>query len=178
MCPLPTTGTFLPTGSDTQALLGELTHSAPKAFTGNQAVFTFAWTAPTFNDTVTLYGAGNSSDGQQSLSGDDIGTTNLAIQVGVLLPVSPDATTGDAGPQTALSVASASRPILPMRVIAASLSPRRWADSDCAKWRGLCPFLDITTRVDAGDGTVETDAGLAFHPNYTTSTAISTSITM
>jgi len=37
-----------------------------------EAIFTFAWTAPTFNDTVTLYGAGNSSDGQQSLSGDGI----------------------------------------------------------------------------------------------------------
>ncbi|MEZ4655940.1 MAG: hypothetical protein R2911_00035 [Caldilineaceae bacterium] len=38
-------------------------------------------TAPTHNDTVTFYGAGNSSDNQQSLTGDGIGTTTFNVQV-------------------------------------------------------------------------------------------------
>lgn len=167
-------GTFLPTGSDTQALLGELTHSAPKAFTGNQAVFTFAWTAPTFNDTVTLYGAGNSSDGQQSLSGDGIGTTSLAIQVtggtGDPPPVSPtpppatlglNRVVGGLNQPTNITHAGDSRLFVTEKV----------GRIQIVQNNALLPtpFLDITTRVDAGDGTVETGLlGLAFHPNYTT----------
>ena len=83
-------GTLLPTGAELQAFLGELTHSAPKVFSGGQLRFNFVWTAPNFNDTVTFYAAGNSSDGQQSLTGDGIATTTLAVQV----------TGGNGGPPT------------------------------------------------------------------------------
>lgn len=165
-------GLLLPTGPDTQALLSELTHSAPKAFSGNQAVFTFAWTAPTFNDTVTLYGAGNSSDGQQSLSGDGIGTNSLTIQV----------TGGNGGPPVASPTSLPAT--LGLNLVVSGLTQptdithagdgRLFVAEKVGRIQIVqngalqaTPFLNLIGRVAAGDGTVETGLlGLAFHPNY------------
>ncbi|MEZ4863404.1 MAG: PQQ-dependent sugar dehydrogenase [Caldilineaceae bacterium] len=167
-------GTLLPTGSDTQAFLGELTHSAPKAFNGNQVAFTFAWTAPNFNDTVTFYGSGNSSDGQQSLTGDGIGTTTLQVQV-----------TGGAGGPPSTSPTPPPATLGLNRIVGGLTQPtnivhagddRLFVTEKPGRVRIIqngallsTPFLDITGRVEAGDGTVETGLlGLAFHPNYAT----------
>ena len=167
-------GTLLSTGADTQALLGELTHSAPKAFSGNQVAFTFAWTAPSFNDTVTLYGAGNSSDGQQSLTGDGIGATSLAIQV----------TGGTGGPPAASPTPPPAtlglKPIVsglgqPTNITHAGDS-RLFVTEKAGKVRVIqngtlltTPFLDLAGRVTAGGGNAETGLlGLVFHPNYAT----------
>ncbi|MEZ4728693.1 MAG: PQQ-dependent sugar dehydrogenase [Caldilineaceae bacterium] len=165
-------GSLLPTGVDTQVLLNELTHSAPKPFSGNQAVFTFAWTAPTFNDTVTLYGAGNSSDGQQSLTGDGIGATSLTVQV-----------TGGAGGPPAASPTPPPATLGLNRIVGGLTQPtdithagdsRLFVTEKVGRIQLIqngallpTPFLDITGRVAAGNGTVETGLlGLAFHPNY------------
>jgi hypothetical protein len=48
----------------------EITHSAPKAFTGGEVRFDFAMVAPSAGGTVTLYGAGNSANGNDSETGD------------------------------------------------------------------------------------------------------------
>jgi len=166
-------GSLLPTGADTQTLLGELTHSVPKAFNANQAQFTFTWTAPTFNDTVTLYAAGNSSDGQQSLTGDGIAATTLAIQV----------TGGDGAPPTVSPTPPAET--LGLSLVASGLSqPTDLTHANDARLFVTqkpgqimiidngnllpTPFLDIATQVTAGGGNAETGLlGLAFHPNYT-----------
>lgn len=165
-------GVLLPTGADTQALLGELTHSAPKAFTGNQARFVFSWTAPDFNDTVTFYAAGNSTDGQQSLTGDGIGTTSFTVEVTggsggppTVSPTPPPATLGlerlisGMGQTTELTHAGDQRLFVaqkPGTIVIIENGTRLSPD-----------FLDISERVTAGGGNAETGLlGLAFHPNY------------
>ncbi len=167
-------GTLLPTGSDTQALLGELTHSAPKPFNGNQAQFTFTWTAPTFNDNVTLYAAGNSSDGEQSLTGDGIAATSLTVQV----------TGGNGGPPTVSPTPPAAT--LGLSLLVSGLSqPTELTHAGDARLfvtqkpgqiviienESLLPtaFLNISSRVTAGGGNAETGLlGLTFHPDYAT----------
>ncbi|MEZ4674154.1 MAG: choice-of-anchor V domain-containing protein [Caldilineaceae bacterium] len=166
-------GTLLPTGVDTQVLLGELTHSAPKAFSGNQAQFTFAWTAPSFNDTVTLYAAGNSTDGQRSLTGDGVATTTLAVQVTggnggppTVSPTPPPATLG-----LELLVSGFNQPTDithagDTRLFVTQKPGQIYIVENGA--RLPTPFLDISGRVTAGGGNAETGLlGLAFHPNYT-----------
>lgn len=165
-------GALLPTGADTQVLLNELTHSAPKAFSSGQVRFTFAWTAPTFNDTVTLYGAGNSADGQQSLSDDGIGATSLAVQV-----------TGGAGGPPAASPTPPPATLGLNRLVGGLTQPtdithagdsRLFVTEKVGRIQIIqagallpMPFLDLVGRVAAGDGTVETGLlGLAFHPDY------------
>lgn len=165
-------GALLPTGSDTQVLLNELTHSAPKAFSGGQVRFAFAWTAPTFNDTVTLYGAGNSADGQQSLSGDGIGATTLAIQVTggtggppATTPTPPPATLGLSRIVGGLSQPTDITHAGDSRLFVTEKAGRIRIVQDGALL--TTPFLNLVGRVAAGDGTVETGLlGLAFHPNY------------
>ncbi|MCB0184430.1 MAG: PQQ-dependent sugar dehydrogenase, partial [Caldilineaceae bacterium] len=167
-------GELSPTGADTQRLLGELTHSAPKAFSNGQLQFTFAWTAPTFNDTVTLYAAGNSSDGQQSLTGDGIGSTTLTVQV----------TGGDGNPPTVSPTPPAATLGLTLLVDGLSQPTELTHAGDARLFvtqkpgqiviienstRLPTPFLDITDRVTAGGGNAETGLlGLAFHPDYAT----------
>jgi glucose/arabinose dehydrogenase len=168
-------GSLLPTGPDMQALLGELTHSVPKPFTGNQASFRFTWTAPTFNDTVTFYAAANSANGDQNPTGDGIGTTTLAITV----------TGGSGGPPTASPPPPAATLGLAPIVTSGLVQPTNITHAGDARLfvtekegririiqNGALvgtSFLDITDRVEAGDGTVETGLlGLAFHPQYAT----------
>jgi glucose/arabinose dehydrogenase len=165
-------GSLSPTGPDLQAFLNELTHSAPKPFGGNQATFTFVWTAPSFNDTVILYGAGNSSDGQQSLTGDGIGATNLTIEV----------TGGTSGPPTAspapppatLGLSQVTGGLVQPTNITHAGDSRLFVTEKEGRIRIIdngtllaTSFLNITGRVTAGGGNAETGLlGLAFHPNY------------
>ncbi len=167
-------GTLLPTGADTQVLLGELTHSAPKPFTGNQAQFTFAWTAPTFNDSVTLYAAGNSSDGQQSLTGDGIAATALTVEVTegnggppTVSPTPPAATLG-----LSLLVSGLNQPTELTHAGDARLFVTQKPGQIVVIENGSLlpsPFLNISARVTAGGGNAETGLlGLTFHPAYAT----------
>ncbi len=165
-------GTLLPTGADLQALLGELTHSAPKPFAGDQLQFHFVWTAPEFNDTVTLYAAGNSADGQQSLTGDGIATTSLAVAVTggnggppAASPTPPPATLAldlvvdGLGQPTEITHAGDERLFIAQK----AGTIRIWKDEALLP----TPFLDLTATVTAGGGNAETGLlGLAFHPNY------------
>ncbi|MEZ4712332.1 MAG: choice-of-anchor V domain-containing protein [Caldilineaceae bacterium] len=165
-------GVLTPAGADTQTLLGELTHSAPKAFSGNQLAFQFTWTAPTYNDTVTFYGAGNSSDNQQSLTGDGIGVTTFNVQV----------TGGSGGPPTVsptpppatlkLSpvVSGLTQPVDIQNAGDERLFVLEKAGHIRIIQNGVLlgtDFANLTDRVTAGGGNAETGLlGLAFHPDY------------
>lgn len=166
-----TRGSFLPTGADTQAFLNELTHSAPKAFSGNQVQFSFLWTAPAFGDTVIMYGAGNSSNGQKDLSGDGINTTSLTIQVmggngtPVSSPTPPPATLG-----LQRVIGGLSKPT----DITHAADDRLFISEKVGRIRIVqngslltTSFLDISAKVAKNTGSEETGLlGLAFHPNY------------
>ncbi|MBV7330230.1 PQQ-dependent sugar dehydrogenase [Chloroflexi bacterium TSY] len=165
-------GLLAPIDADTQRILDELTHSAPKPFVNNQATFTFAWTAPTHNDTITLYAAGNSSNGQEDLLGDGIQTDSLTITI----------RGGSGEPPTGTPEPPA--PTLDLRQVASGLSQpvdithggdsRLFVAEKFGKIRLIkdgtlqaTSFLDISGRVSAGPGNAETGLlGLAFHPNY------------
>lgn len=165
-------GTLLPTGADLQAFLGELTHSAPKPFTDNQVRFSFVWTAPSFNDTVTLYAAGNSTDSQQSLTGDGVANTTLAVQV----------TGGNGGPPAASPTPSPATLGLTLITDGVNQPTDITHAGDgrlfIAQKNGqvrifengtllATPFLNLAGKVTAGGGNAETGLlGLAFHPNY------------
>ena len=165
-------GALLPTGADLQAFLGELTHSAPKAFSGDQLRFTFVWTAPAFNDTVTLYAAGNSSDGQKSLTSDGIATTTLAVQV----------TGGNGGPPEVSPTPEPATLALDL-VVSGLTQPTEITHAGdnrlfIAQKAGTIhivengalldtPFLSLIGKITAGGGNAETGLlGLAFHPDY------------
>lgn len=79
-----TSGNLLSLSSETQLLLDEITHTAPKSVNQDGAVvFSYAWTAPNITGTVpiTMYGAGNSVNGNGNNSGDAAGLTTLSITV-------------------------------------------------------------------------------------------------
>ncbi len=54
---------ILTAGTGQSASMNELTHASPQSFAGGTASWTFTLTAPATPGTVTLYGAGNSTDG-------------------------------------------------------------------------------------------------------------------
>jgi Synergist-CTERM protein sorting domain-containing protein len=90
-------GGTLAAGAGSKLVSGELTHSAPGTFTNNQARFDFSFVAPATAGTVTLYGIGNSANGNNANTGDNAVATTLAITV--TAAQTPDAGTGspDAG---------------------------------------------------------------------------------
>jgi predicted CxxxxCH...CXXCH cytochrome family protein len=69
-------------GAGSRKLSEELTHSLPKAFTNNEAVFDFTLVAPASNGTIKLFGAGNSANNNGVESGDASGLAQLTITVG------------------------------------------------------------------------------------------------
>ncbi|MFY0573463.1 MXAN_6652 family MXYO-CTERM-anchored protein [Cystobacter fuscus] len=64
-------------------LEGELTHSAAKAFTNGEVRFDFSMIAPGNGGVVTIYGAGNSANGDKGRTGDGVAATKLEVTVQV-----------------------------------------------------------------------------------------------
>ncbi|WP_164013808.1 MXAN_6652 family MXYO-CTERM-anchored protein [Pyxidicoccus trucidator] len=88
----------LQAGTGLKKLGSELTHSAPRAFTDNQVRFDFSLVAPATDVTLTLFGAGNSSNADLDSSGDRAAATKLTVRVGNGSPVvTPDEDGGDGG---------------------------------------------------------------------------------
>ncbi|WP_043404340.1 MXAN_6652 family MXYO-CTERM-anchored protein [Archangium violaceum] len=83
-------------GPGTKKLGAELAHSEPKAFTGNELRFDFSLVAPARDVTLTIFGAGNSADGDRDSSGDRAASTRLQVVVG---NGTPDPTTPDDEPE-------------------------------------------------------------------------------
>ncbi len=68
--------------TDVQARDDEVTHTGPKAVDAmGQVIFRFLWTAPDAAGEVTLYGAGNSVNGDGGRDGDAASATTLGITV-------------------------------------------------------------------------------------------------
>ncbi len=76
------TGGTLASGTRSQLLSGELTHSGGRLTnTSGAAAWSFNWTAPTTEGTYTLRAAGNSVNANGGTSGDSSATTTLTIVV-------------------------------------------------------------------------------------------------
>jgi uncharacterized protein (TIGR03382 family) len=74
-------GTLQAGGADQQLVSGELTHKGPKNFANNEARFDFSLVAPSSAGTITLYGAGNSVNGDANSGGDRSDAKTLSITV-------------------------------------------------------------------------------------------------
>jgi uncharacterized protein (TIGR03382 family) len=72
----------------------ELTHSAPRAFAGGELVFDFSLVAPPTPSTLTIFGAGNSANGDKDSTKDRSMASTLQVTIG---GGSPDAGTPDSG---------------------------------------------------------------------------------
>jgi len=70
-----------PAASSVAIDFGELHHNGPASFSGGSVVFPFSLTAPAFATSLTLYGCGNSVNGDGSTGGDRATATTLSITV-------------------------------------------------------------------------------------------------
>ncbi len=75
------TAASLEIGAGLQKLNGELIHTGPKAFAGGEVSFDFSMVAPNTGGTVTIFGAGNSTNGNGMESGDRTATAKLDVTV-------------------------------------------------------------------------------------------------
>ncbi|MFK7976050.1 MAG: sorbosone dehydrogenase family protein [Halioglobus sp.] len=163
-------GSFEPFADDLQLLNGELTHTAPKPLNDGIVGFPFRYTAPNYSGEVTLFAAGNSSDGGLDLLGDGIGTITLDIVIENGFEPPPEPPEPATGELEAFVFASGlSRPV----VIENAGDERLFVAEQAGRIRIIEPdgsvlsepFLDIENRVD--DGASEMGLlGLAFHPDY------------
>jgi len=62
-------------------ILGEVTHTAPKAFSGGTLSWDFSWMAPDALGTYAISAQGVSANGTAGASGDWTGLTSFAVQV-------------------------------------------------------------------------------------------------
>lgn len=163
-------GTFSPVDGETEVLAGEITHNDPKFFSGGQVQFTFDWTAPASNGPVTLYAAGNSTDGQGNLAGDGVAATSLAITV---QNGDPNPTPTPPPPPAAIMLQPVASGLAQPVVVTHAFDQRLFIAERAGRIRIVdaagalltTPFLDITSRVDSSGGE-QGLLGLAFHPNY------------
>ncbi|MDI1476262.1 MXAN_6652 family MXYO-CTERM-anchored protein [Polyangium sp. y55x31] len=78
----------LETGSSGMKKVGaELTHSAPQPFDAEELRFDFSLVAPAADVTLTLFGAGNSSNADLVPEGDKAAATKMTVTVGKGSPV-------------------------------------------------------------------------------------------
>lgn len=163
-------GDFAALGPDLHLVGEEISHTEPKAFSSGAASFSFTWTAPAFNGPVTLYAAGNSSNGMLGLAGDAIATTTLSVNVvNGSAPLPPPAPP----PPAPVALEDLGVFIDSPVVIAHAGDARLFVVERRGRIRiinadgslAATPFLDISTRVDAS-GSEQGLLGLTFHPQY------------
>jgi len=65
----------------TQLISGEITHTAPKAFSNNSVIWDFQWQAPGELGIYNIFGQGVSSNDGQGNNGDATGMTTFAVTV-------------------------------------------------------------------------------------------------
>jgi len=162
-------GSFEAVGADVHVVGDELSHVQPKAFAAGSASFQFRWQAPAYNGPVTLYAAGNSSNGLLNLLGDGIGTAQLGVTVqnGDEDPP-PPVPQPPAEASLELYASGLSRPV----VITHAGDERMFVVEQAGRIRIVedgvllaTPFIDIRDRVDDA-GNEQGLLGLAFHPDY------------
>jgi uncharacterized protein (TIGR03382 family) len=132
-------GAALEPGSGQKKLGSEITHTTPKAFSGNELRFDFRMRAPPSAGTVTLFGAGNSANGSGSEAGDMAGTATLPVTVTASggtdggTDGEPDAGTGNGGgdgggdEDSGGCAATGGAPFLLFSLLAAGMMRRRRA---------------------------------------------------
>ncbi|MCB0033804.1 MAG: PQQ-dependent sugar dehydrogenase [Anaerolineales bacterium] len=169
------TGDLQPLSAEVQRIVDELTHSAPKAFSGNTAVFTYSWTAPASSEVVTMYAAGLSTNdgggGAPDLLGDGTNTDTLAITV--QNGVAPTPTPNPPVPVTVISLTQVTAGLNEPTDIAHAADARLFVTEQAGVIRVIdgggnllpTPFLDISGAVD-DSGNEMGLLGLAFHPDY------------
>ncbi|SET87903.1 MXAN_6652 family MXYO-CTERM-anchored protein [Stigmatella erecta] len=95
------TAAMLQAGEGSRKAGDELTHSAPKAFVAGEVSFDFSLVAPSTPSTLTLYGAGNSANGDKNSTQDRSVASTFTVTVaggtGTPDAGTPDAGTPDAG---------------------------------------------------------------------------------
>ena len=150
-------------GSGMRSEGGEVTHTFPRDFDlDDSAAFTFTWTAPAAPATVTLYGAGVSSDGTFNTDGDGVATTTLGVTV---------ANTAQSPSKVALTQIDTLAKVTDIthagdsRLFIVEQPGRIWIYKP-GVGRLATPFLDISGPVD-DVGNEKGLLGLAFHPSYT-----------
>ncbi len=164
-------GNLGPIDTDLHRIGEELSHRIPKEFVGDTVNFAFRWTAPQYNTEVTLYAAGNSTNGNLDLQGDGIGTDTLGISVknGTQPPSPPPSPAPPSDIVLQEYTSGLSAPV----AIAHGGDERLFVVERAGQIRVIDgagnlqsqPFLDIRTRVDAGASEMGL-LGLAFHPDY------------
>jgi uncharacterized protein (TIGR03382 family) len=75
------TAASLVPGAGLQKIGSEIIHNAPKDFANGEVSFDFSLTAPSTGGTLTIFGAGNSTNGDTKESGDRAGTAKLDVTV-------------------------------------------------------------------------------------------------
>ncbi|MDC0713446.1 hypothetical protein POL68_33590 [Stigmatella sp. ncwal1] len=88
------TAATLQPGTGEQKQGNEITHTAPRPFANNEVSFDFSLVAPSTPTTLTVYGAGNSANGDNNSTLDRVVTSTLQV---VIAGGTPDAGTPDAG---------------------------------------------------------------------------------
>ncbi|ADO69482.1 uncharacterized protein STAUR_1678 [Stigmatella aurantiaca DW4/3-1] len=85
-------------GAGEQKQGDEITHTAPKPFANNEVSFDFSLVASSTPTTITVYGAGNSANGDNNSTFDRVVTSTLQVVIaGGADAGTPDAGTPDAG---------------------------------------------------------------------------------
>lgn len=156
---------------DTQIVNDELTHTSPKAFSGDAVVFDFSWTAPNANESFTMYAAGISANDSGTPLDDGLGTTSL------------DITVQSSGPTPSPTATSAALNTIRLNEVVTGLtSPtdithagdeRIFVAEQYGRLRVIdesgtllsTPFLNLSGQVNT-NGSEMGVLGLTFHPNY------------
>ncbi len=73
-------------GAGMRAIVGEVTHASPQAFTNGALSLDFVLHAPSQEGKVRLYASGNSCNGDKSPSGDSAASTTLDVTVSATPP--------------------------------------------------------------------------------------------
>ncbi len=164
-------GELTPGDGSTQLIEGELAHTEPQAFNGDQLVFSFDWTAPNYDTDVTVYAAGNSTTGNLDLAGDGVGTNSLLVTVinGFEDPPPPPPPPTPGLIELVPLAGGFNAPV----ALANAGDDRLFVVEQRGKVRlidgsGQVPptdFLDIEDRVKFNNSE-EGLLGIAFHPNY------------
>ncbi|HEY2746767.1 MAG TPA: choice-of-anchor V domain-containing protein [Polyangia bacterium] len=94
----------------TKLMSGEVTHATPVKFSSGGLSFQFSVVAPAAARTMTLYAAGNSTNGNDSDSGDKAAATTMSIAVSGNVPPGADLASATNPPATASDLAIAPTP--------------------------------------------------------------------
>jgi glucose/arabinose dehydrogenase len=165
-------GTLEPFDQDLQIDKGELVHKHPKAFQGDLVTFVFRYIAPSYNTDVTLYAAGNSSNGALDIRGDAIASTrhSLRIENGAAQPPPRPPADKSADMTSRLFAQGLSQPTVITHAaderlfVAERAGAIRIVEPDGSVLPGA--FLDIRGQVLSTASELGL-LGLAFHPDFT-----------